>query len=204
LFHVSENVLIPRPETEDLIDVVKAWSVKHRPQSQSLQCWDVGTGSGCMAVSLALEIPHLHLTASDISTDALRVATQNAQKWAVLERVKLLPSDVLREALAGSWDMIISNPPYIATEEMVDLMPEVQKEPRLALDGGADGLSFYRRLAEIASNSLTELGLLAVEIGEGQGAAVEKIFREAGFAEIHIKKDLAGLDRVVTTIKNQA
>lgn len=188
-FKVNEHVLIPRQDTEVLVETV----LEQVKGKQSLL--DVCTGSGCIAISLACLGDFSKCTALDISKEALKIAKENGKTLAPM--VEFIDSDLFSE-VEGTYDVIVSNPPYIATEECQTLMPEVREhEPMLALDGHKDGLYFYRKIVAEAANYLNPDGLLCFEIGYDQGESVPVLMREAGFCDIVVKKDLAGLDRVV-------
>ncbi len=185
-FSVNENVLIPRPDTEVLVEEV----LKYKPDT----ALDIGTGSGAIAVSLA-KYGVKSVCACDISPKALEVAEHNAKANNV--EIKFIESDLF-ENITGRFDAIVSNPPYIASGVIPTLMPQVKDyEPRLALDGGRDGLDIYRRIISAAGAYLNQNGLLAFEIGYDQGAAVSGLMRENGFGDVKVIRDLAGLDRVV-------
>lgn len=191
-FRVSPDVLIPRQDTEILVEeVLKV--------SEGRRVLDVCTGSGCIIISIArLGRPALAV-GSDISVKALEIAEENVRKNGVV--VELYQSDLL-ERITGSFDIIVSNPPYIPTEDIKELMPEVcEYEPILALDGREDGLEFYRRISAEAGRFLSRGGFLFYEIGYNQGEAVQRILLREGFTDIMIKKDLSGLDRVVSARK---
>ena len=188
-FSVNENVLIPRPDTEILVEKV----LEYKPR----KVLDIGTGSGAIAVSLA-KYGTESVTAADISTKALETAAKNAKANNV--DVNFVKSDIF-ENISGRFDAIVSNPPYIVRNVIPTLDRQVKDfEPHLALDGGEDGLDFYRRIVENAKEHLEPNGLLAFEIGYDQGEAVSRLVSEAGFAKAAVTKDLAGLDRVVTGI----
>lgn len=187
-FLVDESVLIPRQDTEILVQETER---RLRPGAAVL---DLCTGSGCIAVSLALRNP-VFVTASDLSGEALAVAGKNAGRLGAA--VKFIKGDLF-ENILESYDCIVSNPPYIEREELEQLMPEVRlHEPRLALDGGPDGLEIYRRIAAEAAAHLRNGGFLALEIGCRQAAQVAGLLHQAGFDRTEVVKDLAGLDRVV-------
>lgn len=189
-FRVNSGVLIPRQDTETLVE--EALKVI-RPGMEVL---DLCTGSGCIIISIVKNIPSVKATASDISGQALIVAKENAKQNGTLVRFE--SSDLL-EHIQGCFDVIVSNPPYIRTEEIAKLMPEVRDfEPYDALDGREDGLYFYRRIVRDAGEHLKPGGYLMFEIGCEQGEAVSELMRQAGYGEIRVIKDLAGLDRVVT------
>ena len=190
-FNVDQNVLIPRADTEVLVEeALKRLS----PKAAVL---DVGTGSGAIAVALAYELPELQVTALDCSEEALSVAASNAQQNGVADRVACVKGD-LKKLPAGPFDMIVSNPPYIPVRDMEGLMPEVcDFEPRLALEGGEDGLDAYRQLAVQAAKCLTDGGWLVVEVGINQAADVSALFLAAGLNEISVRDDYSGIPRVV-------
>jgi release factor glutamine methyltransferase len=194
-FSVSPDVLVPRPETELLVERVLAiHGVRERP----LRLLDLGTGSGALAVTLAAEMPLAHVTAVDVSPAALQIAERNAAAAGVAARVRFVASD-WTAALAGDerFDVVVSNPPYVPSADIAGLAPEVQREPRLALDGGDDGLAAYRRLIPGAAQLLVPGGTLFCEVGEGQAEAVGALFSEAGLVGVGSFADLAGIARVV-------
>ncbi len=190
-FSVTPAVLIPRQDTETLVETVLSYT-KETPGATLI---DVCTGSGCIAVSLAHYGNFAQVAASDISSAALAVAKKNAaDNYA---RVQFFESDLL-EQVPGRFDIIVSNPPYIEDEVIAGLEPEVKDhEPMLALSGGSDGLLFYRRLTETAKDHLNPGGALFVEIGYNQWETVAALFRANGFSKPTLVHDLAGLDRVV-------
>lgn len=187
-FKVNEHVLIPRQDTEVLVEeVLKV--------SKGKKVLDMCTGSGCIIISLA-KLGQLESAAAvDISTEALKVARENAAS--LKAEISFVESDLF-EKVEGLYDIIVSNPPYIESEEVEKLEPEVKDhEPRLALDGTEDGLYFYRKIIEEADKYLTENGAIFFEIGYNQGEAVSELLRAKGYQDIKIIKDLPGLDRVV-------
>ena len=187
-FRVDERALIPRSDTETLCEAAIA---RLRP---GMRCLDLGAGSGALGVSLALACPGAAITGADISADALCVARANAQ--ALGAGARWLQSDLFSALEGEVFDLIVSNPPYIPSGEIGGLQREVQREPRLALDGGPDGLLFYRRVAAELGAHLCAGGSLLLEAGDGQAARVAALF--AGrFDAINIIRDLQGLDRVV-------
>jgi len=196
-FEVTPAVLVPRPDTETL--VLKAMDLlKGIPHPKVLE---LGTGSGCVAVSLAHMCKIANVTAVDISPDALDVAKRNAVKHGVADRITFLLGDWYAPVPDGeTFDLIVSNPPYIPPAELAELAPEVRDhEPRLALDGGPDGLAFYRRMAMGLSTYLKPGGTIAVEIGSTQEPDVRAIFADTpGFSNIQLFKDMANRPRVVT------
>ena len=193
-FFVNESVLIPRQDTEVLVETALAMM---KPECRLL---DMCTGSGCILLSLAKLGTVAEGVGVDISEGALQVAERNRENLG-LPQVRLVHSNLF-ESVEGVFDMIVSNPPYIPTEDIEDLMREVRDhEPHLALDGSKDGLLFYRKLAEESGRYLVPGGSLLFEIGYDQGKAVSQLLDQAGFKDIHVKKDLAGLDRVVYAVK---
>ena len=188
-FLVDEHVLIPRQDTEVLVEQVLSVA---RPGMKVL---DVCTGSGCIIISTALLCPGILATGTDLSEKALEVARENNRRQNA--GVVFLQGDLLEKA-EGPYDVIVSNPPYIPTKTIETLMEEVRDhEPKMALDGMEDGLHFYRRLAEESPAYLKPEGWLMLEIGAEQGEDVKNLLKEAGFCNVTVKKDLAGLDRVV-------
>lgn len=191
-FHVNDQVLIPRFDTEILVEEA---GKRLKPGMQIL---DLCTGSGCILLSLLAEHKNLQIkgTGADISSRALAVAKENRKRLNV--QADFVESDLFSE-IRGSYHMITSNPPYIATGEIEKLMPEVRDhEPHLALDGKEDGLYFYRKIVEQAPSYLEPDGWLCLEIGYDQGEALKMMMEQSGYENIQIVKDLAGLDRVVT------
>ena len=192
-FRVDENVLIPRFDTEVLVETVLT-----AEKDRDIRLLDLCTGSGCIAVTLQLEGGYTDVTASDISEAALRIAEMNAD--VMKASVCFVKSDLF-EGLAGPFDVIVSNPPYIRDDEIETLEPEVRDhEPRTALSGGPDGLYFYRRIAEDAGLYLKPGGRIYLETGYDEAAAVRILFEAAGFRNGCIVRDLAGLDRVFTAV----
>lgn len=189
-FEVDSRVLDPRPETEEL--VAEALSA---PFSRIL---DLGTGSGCILVTLLAERPSATGLGADLSSAALEVARANADRHGVADRCTLAASDWF-ERVEGRFDLIVSNPPYISAAEMLDLQPGViRHEPRMALTDEGDGLAAYRAIAARARAFLAPGGRLLVEIGPGQGAAVMSLFRAAGLDDVSLRGDMDGRDRVVS------
>jgi release factor glutamine methyltransferase len=187
---VDSRVLIPRSETELLVAVVKV--------GRPCGILDVGTGSGAVALALADELPDATIQAVDVSENALTVARGNAERLGVAGRVSFSQSDLLA-SVAGAFDAIAANLPYVASAEMTALQPEITRyEPELALDGGPDGLDLVRKLAGQAPSRLKPGGLLALEIGDDQGAATKEILNQCGFVQTEIHLDLSGRDRVVS------
>ncbi len=166
-----------------------------KESQKALQVLDLCTGSGCIAISIKALFPEAEVTGSDLSADALLLAKQNAARNE--QDVQFLQSDLFLE-VAGSFDVVVSNPPYIPTDVIPTLMPEVRRhEPRMALDGGADGLCFYRRIILECLQHVNPGGWVLFEIGFDQGPAVAKALTDAGFSQVEVLQDLAGLDRIV-------
>ena len=193
-FMVNEAVLIPRQDTECLVELAVKKIRQTLREQASCQVLDICTGSGCIGISVKLLCPEAEVTLSDVSEGALDVAKKNA--WNLGASVRTIESDLF-ENIQGSYDYILSNPPYIPSRVIEGLMPEVREfEPRIALDGTEDGLYFYRAIAEDAVGYLRPGGWLIFEIGQEQGEDLLSILREQGFENTEIKKDLAGLDRI--------
>jgi release factor glutamine methyltransferase len=202
---VGSGVLIPRPETETLVDRVLE---EIRGEGESLSApaiLDLGTGSGCISVALAHELPSSSVDAVDISPEALDVARRNATRHELEGRIRFLAGDLFEPFLKDEprpiFDVIVSNPPYVAPAEYGDLMPDVRDhEPALALVDrrDQDGLGYYRIIAREGPGFLRSEGLLALEFGESQSEAVRTILQQAGWCEIEITSDYAGIDRIIT------
>jgi release factor glutamine methyltransferase len=192
-FAVDARVLVPRPETELLVEA----ALRSVPKDAPARVLDLCTGSGCVAITIAAERPQASVWATDLSPGALAVAKANAEALGVDGRVTFFEGDLLAPVPAEArFDVIVSNPPYVKSGEIAGLQREVQQEPRLALDGGADGLDVIRRLVPAALARLKPGGLLALEIGEDQGAALRDIFARAGARDVTIEKDLAQHERL--------
>ncbi len=201
-FRVTSDVLVPRPDTETLI--VEAIE-RLKPQSRP-RVLDVGTGSGCIAITLAVNCRQTQISAIDLSDAALAIAQQNAEKHSVADRVRFLHGDLLAPlARDEQFDLIVSNPPYITSAEIETLQPDVRRhEPHSALDGGADGLDVIRRLVAEASQHLAPAGCLLIEIASEQADAVTQLLAANGnYAEIVVLKDLSKQPRVVRAIRKQ-
>lgn len=194
-FKVNSNVLIPRQDTETLVEEAL------RVAKPGMRVLDLCTGSGCIIISLAKNVADISCTGSDISKQALLVAKENAKANEV--EVEWERSDLF-ENISGTFDLIVSNPPYIPTGEIPGLMPEVRDfEPVDALDGKEDGLYFYRIITEKSPEYLTSDGYLYFEIGYDQGEAVSAMMRQCGYTQVEVIKDLAGNDRVVKGRKKE-
>lgn len=192
-FRVTPDVLIPRPETEHLVEKALALAA----ELPNLRILDVGTGSGAIAIALAHNMPHAQITAVDISTAALKIAHENAERNAVSGRIRFLQSDLLYTVAGEQFDIIVSNPPYVPTADRESLSVEVRDhEPRQALFAGEDGLDVYRRLIPEAFLALGPAGFLLLETGYGQSQAVAGLLSDAGFESIEFVPDLQGIPRV--------
>jgi release factor glutamine methyltransferase len=193
-FKLSPDVLIPRPETEILVETV----IRQARASDSTKILDLGTGSGCIAVSLAKFLPDARITAVDISGKALKVAAENAALHNL--KIDFIRSDLFSSPVLSSskYEIIVSNPPYIVSEEIEKLQPELKYEPRIALDAGPDGLGFYRRIIDKAPDHLEKGGFLVMEIGFGQCKKIENILKKSKkFEIIEIVKDYNHINRVI-------
>jgi release factor glutamine methyltransferase len=189
-FIVAPSVLIPRPETEHLVEV----AVAHVAQRPHPRICDIGTGSGCIAVALACALPQARIVASDISLPALRVARQNAVRHEVGDRVRFVAASVL-DAVRGGFDAIVSNPPYLSPADTRS--PELDWEPESALTAGPSGLDMVAAIVAAAPALLAPGGLLAVEIGAGQDVDAMALARAAGLESVTVTPDLAGIPRVL-------
>lgn len=200
-FYVDENVLIPQPDTEILVE--ECINIINNSQkcsncisnnNKESKILDLCTGSGAIGISIAKNISNSNVFASDISEKALEIARKNAENNNV--EINFIESNLF-ENIKEKFNMIVSNPPYIETETIKTLSEEVKKEPIIALDGGVDGLNFYRKIAEEAKYYLKQKGYLALEIGYNQKHAVEEILKQNYYKNIYSKKDLGGNDRIV-------
>ena len=210
-FEVTPAVLIPRPETEHVVEVALErlglrgikMDMKTGAAMPELLVADVGTGSGCLAVALARELPHARLAATDISAAAIEVARRNAERLGVAGQIEFREADLLRGTGEDArFDLIVSNPPYIAEGEKESLQREVREhEPAGALFGGASGMEIYARLIEEARARLLAGGILVMELGHDSRASVEAMLEEPrGWREIRVTQDLAGIPRVISAV----
>ncbi len=195
-FAVDARVLVPRPDTECLVTVALT---RTRHCSMSMRALDACTGSGCVAITLAKERLTSHADATDVSPDALAVAQHNALRLGAYN-VAFYEADLFPPH-GHAYDIVVSNPPYIASSEIDTLMPEVSRfEPRIALDGGPDGLSFVRRLLEGGRSVLSQEGVLAIEVGDGQAPQVAALFEQNGYRDVECARDYGGIERVVSGV----
>jgi release factor glutamine methyltransferase len=199
-FIVSPDVLIPRPETELLVELAISHTRSKDTAREPFNILDVGTGSGCIAVSMAVNLPGVYITATDISPAALAIARQNAEKHGVADRIQFIECDLFppeNHSPFTNYHLLLSNPPYIPTATMKTL--EIYgKEPTLALDGGPDGVETIRRLLEQATGRVNPHGMMLIELESSLGLAAKALAREHfPSAQIDIVKDLAGLDRIL-------
>lgn len=195
MLNVTPDVLSPRPDTEAILDVV----LLHYPPHQAFTMIDLGTGSGAILLATLAERFGARGVGTDVSTEALAVARENAANLGLADRCDFLRTEWATGFGEASFDLVVSNPPYIPSADIDGLDPEVRDhDPRLALDGGEDGLTAYRELAPEIRRILRPDGIFAVEIGWDQGAAVKALFEAAGFTDVIVVKDLSDRDRVVT------
>ncbi len=202
-FSVTPDVLIPRPETESLVEV--ALERMRTLRNSRVKIVDLGTGSGVIAVCLAKELSQAQISAVDLSSAALQVARANGERHGVANRIRFLHGDLFAPLVAerASFDLVIANPPYVCGRDLTKLEAEIREwEPMVALDGGQDGLEFYRRIATQCSDYLTARGEVLLEIGDRMGEAVAQLFANAGgFEAPALWRDYAGKDRVIVTRK---
>jgi release factor glutamine methyltransferase len=198
-FRVTRDVLIPRPETEHLVEKVLELAARFRTP----RIVDVGTGSGAIAVALANRLPEARIRATDLSAAALAVARENAARHGVEQRIRFVEGDLLEPVAGERFEIVVSNPPYVAERDRDSLAVEVRDyEPAQALFAGEDGLAIYRRLISAAHAALAAGGWIVLEIGYGQEAGVRELLRAAGFEEIGFSADLRGFPRVVCAMRS--
>jgi len=199
-FRVNKDTFIPRPETEILVETALRWLSENRKSLNPANILELGTGSGCIAVSLAKFMPTARITALDISDRALKVAKYNARLNKVNGRINFIKSDLFLQFAKSyaKYELIVSNPPYIRTREIKGLQPEIRYEPVAALDGGCDGLDFFRKIINQAPDYLKKGAFLIMEIGFNQRAQVENIFQKSeNFEIIEVVKDYNSIDRII-------
>ena len=192
-FIITQDVLVPRPETEILVEQ----AVKTAKNFQAPRILDLGTGSGIIAISIAVSAPLSWVLAVDISEAALETAAKNADRLAIIDQLSFLKSDMFSDIPSQKFDIICSNPPYIPTRELDNLDKEIQFEPRMALDGGEDGFKYHKILINNSPDYLTSGGLLIIEIGFDQADQVIDLGKERGFLHDKTVQDYSGKDRVV-------
>lgn len=193
---VTPDVLVPRPETEEVVmEAERLLSELKRPE---LHILEIGTGSGCIAIAISKLFPQAVIFASEISSQAIKLAEKNAMKHHVSSRIRFIREDLFKPSVrhAGWADLVISNPPYIPSAEVKKLAPEVLNEPYLALDGGPDGLAAIRAIIEDAPRHLKKGSSLVLEIGSDQGAEVSRLMSHRGFSGAYVRRDAQGHDRI--------
>lgn len=201
-FYVNKDVLIPRPETEILVEQALSL-LESKYKARRPDVLDLCTGSGCIAISLTLAYPECTMTALELSQKALSVARKNSVHHKLGKKISFVKSDLFSAVKGRKWDLIVSNPPYVPSEDIAGLSREVRSEPRVALDGGREGLEIIRRILEQAPSYLQSNGRLLMEIGLGQSGPVRRMLERSGWAgEVRVVKDLNGIDRVLTVRKN--
>jgi release factor glutamine methyltransferase len=201
-FKVTPAVLVPRPDSETLIEAALELV---RDRTRPLRVLDLGVGSGCLLLTLLKELPRSSGVGLDASAEALAVARSNAETLGVAGRTSLVEGDWRQagwaDRLGGPFELVVSNPPYIESSVIGGLMPEVARfEPHMALDGGPDGLAAYRIIAFAASKLVTRGGILAVEVGEGQSSEIARLFAAAGLTPKAPRRDLGGIERVIAAV----
>ena len=200
-FFVDKNVLIPRQETEILIETI----LEKYPKDEELKIFDIGTGSGNIPISLAINLPESKVISIDISQDAIKIAEQNREFHDLNSRIGIIKSDIITDTLEkynNTFDIIVSNPPYVKNEEFKTLQKEITEfEPDIAVTDFDDGLKFYKEISIKSKTLLKENGILFFEVGEGQAEDVKEIMSENGFKNIEIQKDLSEIDRIVFGVR---
>ncbi len=193
---LNEATLVPRPETETVVEATLAAIDRDGPRNRALRIADLGTGSGALLLALLHELPNAAGIGTDVSREALAAARDNADRLGLLPRAEFIAGD-FGAALTGAFDLVVSNPPYIVSGDIAALPPEVRRDPSRALDGGADGLDCYRTIAGQARRLIGQTGHLVVELGIGQEPAVAALFRSAGLAPSPARADLSGIPRAL-------
>ncbi|HEX9253491.1 MAG TPA: peptide chain release factor N(5)-glutamine methyltransferase [Ignavibacteriaceae bacterium] len=194
---VNENVLIPRPETELLVEKI----INESDKSVNLNILDIGVGSGNISLSILKNLPNSKVVAIDISENALNVAKQNAELNLLQDKIEFKLFDIMNDDLniLGKFDLIVSNPPYVSENDYESLEPELKiHEPKIALTDNSSGISFYKRIVEISDQIINKPGKIYFELGMGQSAQVQKIFEERNINNVSITKDYAGIDRIIS------
>ena len=199
-FRIGPATLVPRPESETLVEAaLRVLDAKGRRHA-SLRIADLGTGSGCLLLALLSELPNARGIGIDISHPALEIARDNARTLDLAHRALFVGGN-FADTLAGDFDLVVSNPPYVATNALAHLAPEVRREPTLALNGGSDGLLAYRAIAADATRVLRLGGMLIVELGKGQASSVAALLTAAGLTPDELRLDLAGIPRVIVAFR---
>jgi release factor glutamine methyltransferase len=203
-FEVGPGVLVPRPETETIVDVALKFAAEHR----NCRLLDIGTGCGAIALAIASNAPGVRVVATDISMGALAIAHRNAVRFGLESRARFVHADCWDTLDGGEplgwFDIVVSNPPYVCDSEIARLEPEIRNfEPRVALDGGPDGLESYRRIVAGLGDHLVDGGAVVLEVGEGQAAAVAAMLQAAGCVDVSVLNDLSGIPRAVHAIRGR-
>jgi release factor glutamine methyltransferase len=197
-FAVDRRALVPRPDTEILVEVALE---RTRPRSMYGRALDLCTGTGCVAVAFARARPTWRVTASDVSRDALGLAWENARRHGVAFSLRVAEGDLFAPFAGERFELVTANPPYIPSAELAELAPDIREfEPRLALDGGADGLDVLRAIVAGAARHLEAGGVLALEVGHDQAARVVALLESAGYGDVRVQRDYAGHERVVSAV----
>ncbi len=194
---VNASVLIPRPETELLVEKI----INDSDNSASLKILDIGVGSGNISLSILKNLPNTNVMAIDISESALEVAKQNADLNSLQDRIELRHFDIMKDDLnsLGKFDLIVSNPPYVSVNDFESLEPELKvHEPRIALTDNSNGISFYKNILESSNQILNKPGKIYFELGIGQSMEIKNLFDQKGFSNITITKDYSGIDRIIS------
>lgn len=200
-FKVNPSVLIPRPETELLVETI----LDQYKSTDNLKIFDIGSGSGNIAVSLAFHLPGSNIFATDISTDALKLAIENSQLNSVEERIQFIHHDIITDSIKDldEFDIVVSNPPYVSEKDYFTLQNEIIKfEPKIAVSDFEDGLKFYKVICSRSDQFLKKSGKLFFELSDGQQNDVEKIMQENNLNDIAVKKDYSGIERIIYGVKS--
>ena len=196
LLRINDATLVPRPETETVVEAALAAIDAGGSRRRALRIADLGTGSGALLLALLSELPNARGVGTDVSMGALATARGNAGEHGLLARAHFVVCD-FGAALAGGFDLVVSNPPYVASNDIATLAPEVRCDPRRALDGGIDGLDAYRAISRETRRLIAPNGHLVVELGQGQAAAITALFAAAGLAPLAMHSDLSGVPRAL-------